>query len=449
MKLGYTREIEVRYDVDVFVAGGGPAGVAAAVACARQGYDVFIAEPFTAFGGAAVTMMVPAFMPFGDSKVFLAEGIGREVRDRLAQQAMPRFRRYCPDSIPAETLKLVYDDMVSESGSKFLFHTSVIDAVVENGELRYAVCASKGSVFAVKAKIFIDCTGDGDLADLAGAQSEYGDENGRTMATTLCGLWSGVNWSRVSGPDNRNMAQAIQDGVFTNADMHLPGMWPLAEETVDADGTHHADGIAGSNAGHVYDVDARDARSLTSAIMKGRKQLLEYRRYYREYLSGYEQVEQIATAPYLGIRESRRITCDFRLKLEHFMARGVFEDEIGRFNYNVDIHSSTNDSAGYQKFISEHLSMRYKPGESYGIPYRCLAVSGVTNLLTAGRCICTDRHMQSSIRVMPGCYITGQAAGMAAAVLCAAHSNNVHSIDVHKLQQKLVQFGAYLPNFKG
>lgn len=448
METLYTKKLDVRYDVDVFVAGGGPAGIAAAVACAREGRSVFIAESFSAFGGAAVTMLVPAFMPFGDSKVFLAEGIGREIHTRLKESVFPRFQSSCPNSIPVETLKLIYDDMIEDAGIRYLFHTNIIDAIVEDGKIQYVICAAKGSVFAVRANIYIDCTGDGDLSYYAGAEWEYGDENGRTMATTLCGLWTGIDWSRRVGPDNRMMDAAFTDGIFTNEDRHLPGIWRLAVETVNPDGSHNKDGIGGSNAGHIYDVDAREAASLTKGIVKARKQLLEYRRYYRDYLTGYENAELIYSASYLGIRESRRITCDYRLVLEDFKNRAVFDDEIGRFNYGVDIHSPTNDKAGYEKFLHDIKTLQYKAGENYGIPYRCLTVTGLTNLLTAGRCICTDRYLQSSVRVMPGCYITGQAAGMAAAVLCDAHANDVHQADVREIQRRLVKMGAYLPNYQ-
>ena len=447
MELTYTKKMDVRYDVDVFVAGGGPAGIAAAVSCARQGRSVFLAESFSAFGGAAVTMLVPAFMTFGDGERFLAEGIGREVYDRIRAESFPAFRKYCPNSIPVETLKIIYDDMAADAGIRYLFHTNVIDAITENGCVKYAICSAKGSVFAVKAKVFIDCTGDGDLAYYAGADVAFGDENGRTMAATLCGIWSGVDWSRVQRPDSRKLDRAFSDGIFTNEDRHLPGMWRLSEETRDQAGVSVPNGLAGSNAGHIYDVDAREADSLTRGITKGRKQLLEYRKYYREYLEGYENAELVYSASYLGIRESRRIVCDYTMILDDFINRAVFEDEIGRYCYGIDIHSPTNDRVGYETFIKEHTSLRYQTGESYGIPYRALAVRGIENLLTAGRCIGTDRYMQSSIRVMPGCYITGQAAGIAASVVCDAHSTNIHQADVHEVQKRLVSIGAYLPNY--
>jgi len=448
MEISYNRSLPVKYDVDVFVAGGGPAGVAAAVSCARQGRSVFLAESFSAFGGAAATMLVPAYMTFGDGVNFLAGGIGREIYDSIKTEAPPKFRRYCPMSIPVETLKIIYDNMVTDAGVQYMFHTNLIDVIVENGSIRYVICAAKGSVFAVKAKVYIDCTGDGDLAYYAGAGWEYGDENGRTMATTLCGLWTGIDWSRVKGPDSRRLDDAFADKIFTNEDRHLPGMWRLMEESKDAEGKSLPNGLGGSNAGHVYDIDAREAASLTEGIVKGRKQLLEYRKYYKEYLEGFEEAELVYSASYLGIRESRRITCDYRLVLEDFKRQAVFEDEIGRYSYNIDIHSPTNDKAGYETFIKDHTSLRYKAGESYGIPYRALTVKGIDNLLTAGRCVCTDRYMQSSIRVMPGCYITGQAAGIGAAVVCDARGTNVHEADVHEVQKRLSAMGAFLPNFK-
>ncbi len=438
----YQKNIPVRKETDVFVAGGGPAGVAAAVAAARAGRRVFLVEQFPALGGAAVNMLVPGFMTFGDGVHFLADGIGREIRDRIRAAAPERFAKYCPDSIPAEILKNICDDLLQEAGAEFVFYTSVVDAAVSDGAIEYVVCAGKSGLFAVKASVYIDCTGDGELSFFAGAESEYGDETGRVMAATLCGVWSGMEDSAVSGPDRSRLEEAFRDGVFQNEDRHLPGMWRLLAQS--APGV--PDGVAGSNAGHVYDVDPRDSESLTRGIVRGRRQLQEYRTYYRRYVSGYENAELIASAPYLGIREGRRVVCDYRLTLEDFLHRSVFPDEIGRYCYNIDIHSPTNDATGYEKFITEHTGYRLNAGESYGIPYRSLAVKGLKNLLVAGKCVCTDRYMQSSLRVMPGCYITGQAAGTAAAVLCGQQETDVHRADVREIQKRLLQLGAYLPN---
>lgn len=431
----YNKELPVKVETDVFIAGGGPAGVSAAVAASEAGAKVFVAEASQSFGGAAVTMLVPAFMEFGNGTDFLAAGIGKRIFDYLAENAPESAKPYCPPNIPVETLKLCYDSMMEECGAEYCFNTQVIDVAVANGEIQHVICAGKGAIYAVKAKVYIDCTGDADLCAYAGAEFEQGGENGEVMGSTLCGLWTGIQWENVVSPDSRMLEQAFKDQVFSQNDLHLPGMWPIAK------------GVGGSNTGHVFGVDGTNADSLTKGMVEARKRMQEYRRYYREYLSGFENAELVCSAPQLGIRESRRVVCDYRLVLQDFLDQAVFPDEIGRYSYNIDIHANTVGLDDYELFEKEHTTYRYKVGESYGIPYRTLPVKGFSNLLTAGRCICSDRYMQSSVRVMPGCYITGQAAGTAAAI-CALENVNVHDAPVKKIQKQLKKLGACLPNYQ-
>ncbi|MCD6284343.1 MAG: FAD-dependent oxidoreductase [Anaerolineae bacterium] len=433
--LTFKREIPVRHEVDVFVAGGGPAGVAAALAAARQGASVFIAEGQACFGGMGTTGLVPAFMCFTDRVNFLADGIGREIYERMKQRAdTPQDDPGGSVSINAEALKRVYDDVIEESrGIDFTFHTQVIGVETEGGHVTAAICAAKSGIFAVKAKAFVDGTGDGDLATWAGASSEKGDAEGNMMPGTLCSLWANVDWSRVSGRQDRNLAVAFADNVFTVHDRHLPGMWQVGE------------GIGGGNVGHTFGVDGTDERSLTEALLWGRKSLSEYEVYYKRYLEGFEDASLVATGALLGLRETRRILGDYVLVLGDFNNRAVFEDEIGRYNYPVDIHASTPSSEDFAKFKEEFKRLRYKDGESYGIPYRVLTPQGLDNVLVAGRCVSSDRFMQGSIRVMPGCYITGQAAGVAASI-AAGSGTDIHAIDVKQLQSKLKTMGAYLPH---
>jgi hypothetical protein len=133
------------------------------------------------------------------------------------------------------------------------------------------------------------------------------------------------------------------------------------------------------------------------------------------------------------------------LNLQDFLNKAVFDDEIGRYCYPVDIHPLTSDPEEYERFSEEFARMRYQAGDSYGIPYRILTPHGMDNLLTAGRCVSADRTIQGSLRVMPGCYLTGQAAGMAAAI-AAQRDCAVGAVPVNELQAKLIDFGAYLPN---
>lgn len=174
--------------------------------------------------------------------------------------------------------------------------------------------------------------------------------------------------------------------------------------------------------------------------------MLEYSRYYRDYIPGYEKANLIVTGSVLGVRESRRITCDYTLTSRDFLERAVFEDEIGRYCYPVDIHVMRTGDDEYKRFLEEYQKKyRYGKGESYGIPYRSLLPVSFDNVIVAGRCIGTDRHMQASVRVMPSCFITGQAAGAAAAL--ASNVGDIRKVVPRELQEKLVSLGACLPNF--
>ncbi len=441
----FQREIPIRHDVDVFIAGGGPAGISAAVAAGRQGARVFLAEGHTCFGGMGTAALVPAFMQFGDGVNFLAGGIGEEVLTRLrsADGTGPDDKTENSNDatvgIKVEVLKRVYDELAADAGVDFTFQTQLIGVETDAGRVTAAVCAAKSGIFAVKAKIYIDCTGDGDLAYLAGAPFEKGDEQGNLMPGTLCSLWANVDFKawKKSGLSNENvrLEEAFKDNIFTHHDRHLPGMWPVS------------DNIGGGNIGHTFGVDGTDEKSLTDALVWGRKSMLEYERYYKEYLKGFERMELVATGSLLGLRETRRIMGDYVLCLDDFKSRAVFDDEIGRYSYPVDIHPAGTDEADFEKFKDEWENMRLGRGENYGIPYRCLVPKKLTNVLMAGRCISTDRYMQSSVRVMPGCYITGQAAGVAAA-LAVKKDTDTRSINIAELQTRLVRIGAYLPNVK-
>ena len=432
----FRREIPVRHRVDVFVAGGGPAGCAAAVAAARQGCSVFLAERHTCLGGMGTAGLVPAFMAFTDGEHFLADGVGREIGERLSQASGLELSRTL--NIDAETLKRLYDDLLTEAGVDFTFETALI-AVEKDADdhVACAVLAAKSGLFAVEAEMFIDGTGDGDLAAWAGAPFERGDADGGMMPGTLCSLWAGIDWDAIHagglGAGNKRIEEAYADGVFTHLDRHLPGMWRVGDD------------LGGGNIGHTFGVDNTDERSVTDALLWGRRLVLEYERYYREYLKGFEGMKLVATGSLLGIRETRRILGDYVLCLDDFKSRAVFADEIGRYCYPVDIHASKPDEAHYRKFEEEFRTLRYGTGESYGIPYRILTPRGLGNVLVAGRCVSADRYLQGSIRVMPGCFITGQAAGVAAALALDAGADT-RGIAVAELQQRLKAMGAYLPN---
>lgn len=424
------------------VAGGGPAGIAAAVTAAGMGAKVFLAENLSAFGGMGTSGGLPFFCRPTDGINFLSAGFGEEVYNRLWEEngaGADMVRGEHPEQVGGfiydpEVLKRVYDRLAADAGVDFLFNTSLIDVMAEGGTLTHAVCSAKSGLFAVSAKVFIDATGDGDLCAMAGAEYEKGDENGLMQAGTLCSLWSGIDWSRMKiWSDGARLPEAVEANLFSVPDISLPGI------------LHTVSDSGWGNVGHVFGVDGTDEQSITQAMLDARRRISEYETYYRRFVPGAENAVMLWTSSYLGLRESRRIVGDYVLCVEDFKRQAVFPDEIGRYAYPVDLHAPHPMRKRADNDLFQTLRYR-NPGESYGIPYRCLIPRGLDNVLVAGRCVSTDRYMQGSLRVQPGCHITGQAAGCAAA-LAASGSGKVRELPVAVLQRKLTELGAFLPNF--
>ncbi|MBN8524952.1 MAG: FAD-dependent oxidoreductase [Planctomycetes bacterium] len=441
-QLTFTRSIPVRHEVDVFVAGGGPAGSSAAIAAARQGASVFIAEGEICFGGMGTSGGLPMLCCFSDEVNFLAGGVGREVHDRLTAGGGAIPHRLCKKSdlyIQPEALKLVFDELITaEAGIIPSLATRVIGIEAEGGTVTHVICQGKSGIFAVRCRAVVDATGDADICAWAGAEVRKGDERGRMQPGTMVSMWAGIDWPRAEASgcglwkQSHRLQQAISDGVFTAPDPGMPGIVPTGRT------------IGNGNVGHLFGIDGTDERSLTAGAMLGRRQMREYGRYFREYLQGYEGIELCGSASRVGIRETRRIVGDYELVLDDFLGKAVFPDEIGRYCYPVDVHASTIEEAVTP--TNDHFErLRLKPGESYGIPYRVLTPRGLANVLAAGRCVSADRMVLGSLRVMPGCYITGQAAG-AAAAMTAAGGGDVHALAVPELQRRLAAMGAWLPN---
>lgn len=417
----YQKEIKIYDKAEIIVVGGGPSGVAACVAAARQGKKVILLEQSGALGGASVLAMVSELMNFDDGQNFIVKGIGKEIFNAMNLKD-ERCRQW--HNIKYETLKRIYDKLVIDAKVQVMFYCRLIDTVSAGGKVSKIIVSGPDGLFALEGEFFIDCTGNGSLACFAGASYEYGDENENTMSATICSLWGGVDFSKKEH-DSLNYEKAFNDGIFSQYDNVLPGIKKNYPEI----------SVGGGNVGHCFNVDDRDVKSLTNAMFDGRRILAEYETYYQNYVDGCENAVLIKSADFIGIRESRRIVCEYMLNVDDFFSQQSFFDEIGRYSYPIDIHPMTPDKNGMKEFV-QAISMHHKKGETYSIPYRCLVPKGIDNILVAGRCIGADRPMQASARVIPCCYITGQAAGISASV-CVEDNTVASEADINKIKKRI------------
>lgn len=329
-------------------------------------------------------------------------------------------------SINPEYLMSIYDRMVTESGAKVLFFSRLAAVEMSSDDTIDAIIVSnKAGLVAFKGKVYIDATGDGDLAAWSGASFKRGyDEEGSVQMSSLCFSFANIDsYDYINGPtlyvwkdESTPLYKAVRSGKYPLVDTHF------CNNLVGPD-------VIQCNAGHMT-VDTTDPWAISEAMILGRQKAVQYLKAMKDVRpSTFSNAFVVKTASLLGVRDSRRIEGDYIFTVEDWRQRKSFEDEIGRNCYYIDVHSG------------KHKPEHYKKGESHGIPYRCLTPKGIKNLLTAGRCISTDEQAFGSTRVMPCCLVTGEAAGMAAAHAIKQTRNDVHKIDTSYLRKRLKEEG--------
>jgi len=437
------RELPLDDTWDVIVAGGGPSGCTAATAAAREGARTLLIEAAGALGGMGTLGLVPAWCPFSDGEKMIYRGLAEKVF-RAAAAGVPHEPTDKLDwvAINPELLKRIYDELVTGAGAEVLFHTALAAVEADGRDVRTLIVANKAGLSALRAKVYVDCTGDADLAVWAGAQWAKGDEAGGLQPATHCFILSNV------------------DGEAYRAGPRLRGVWecePAAamardEELPLIQDVHFCNSLIGPNtvgfnAGHLWDVDNTDPVNLSRGLITGRQLAVQMRDGLAKYIpDAFGEAFLVTTGPLLGIRETRRIVGDYVLTVDDYRARRSFPDEICRNAYYIDVHLSAEEA---RRRAAGKLDMgkrkeHYGPGQSHGVPYRCLIPRALDNVLVAGRSISTDRIVQGSTRVMPVCLAMGEAAGLAAAMAVA--SADVRSVDTDRLRTRLTEYGAYLPD---
>jgi len=436
------RDLPCENSWDVVVAGGGAAGCTAAIAAASEGARTLLVEATGALGGMGTSGLVPAWCPFTDGERVIYAGLAEKVlRASKAATYGDDPERLDWVTIDPEALKRIYDDFVLESGAKVLFFTQVCGVEMDaEGSVSALLLANKSGLTAVRAKVYVDCTGDGDLSAWAGAPVEVADE---VQPASLCFKLSGVDeaaYKAAGTLSGHNREAPIYDILES-------GKYPEIPDNHLCNSLQ-GPGTVGFNAGHLW-MDSTDPRQISDAMVRGRKIAEEIRKALAEFVpSAFERAHLATTGALLGVRESRRIIGDYVLTFDDYKSRRSFPDEIGRNCYFIDIHQTMAErDMDPRKAQDEHRGrqLRMGKGESHGIPYRCLTPKGIGNVLVAGRSISTDHVVHGSTRVMPVCLVMGEAAGVAAAMAAGSQSPDVHAVDTDALRDRLRSRGAYLP----
>jgi hypothetical protein len=446
--------VELLGRYDVVVVGAGISGVIAAVRAAREGASTLLLEGSGTLGGMITggRMTKPTGLVNG--------GLFNEMFDRCARygggdkSVRKTYWGSYSGMFDAEVMQRVVIEVLDEAGVDILLRATAVDCVMSGTALSEIVIQAKSGRKRIAATIFVDASGDGDIAALAGADFMLGRSSDGAMQP----ISTYVRIINVDIPKlyafcgrNRNDLEQLlpPGGGATNDDFvlkfHASGFTGLIEQA-QSDGfpwilpRNHMILRAGLIPGEIivnitrFHGNALDERVLSRAEIEVRRQAYCAFDFFRRYLPGFETSIFLETSPKLGVRETRRIVGDYILTESDVVSNARFEDAIGLCNAPIDIH----DPAG------GGVSMR-NIGEGYGIPFRCLLPKGIDGLLTAGRCISVDEIAFGSTRNTPACAMTGEAAGIAAA-LAANTATKVRAAPVAPVQSRLQSLGVQLGN---
>lgn len=423
------REIPVTASVDVLVLGAGPAGVAAAVSAARQGARTMLVEQLGDVGGIATSGLMSHWT--GNTK----GGIYEEFLNRSAD--LPGTADYGFNGSPRqiinpERLKTVLLELLDEEGVELLLYTVAAAPIMEENRLHGAILENKAGRQAVRAKIVIDCTGDGDIAARSGAAFRLGREgDGAMQPVSLMFKIGGVDYDRAVFPGKFEDYIQIPAGeiqALGKAALPFPAGHVLLYRT-------SLPGVVTCNMTNCIQADGTNPKDLVKATLTCRRQLEPILSFLRGTVPGYEACYLLSCASLIGVRETRHFKGVKTLTEEDIRSARVFDDwAVTHASFNFDVHNMSGnglDATGAQDSFDATF---------YTIPYGCLVPETVDGLLLAGRCISGTHLAHANYRVMPICANMGQAAGIAAA-LCCVQGIQPRALDVSQLQAELLRQG--------
>jgi hypothetical protein len=437
------RHLPVRGDYDVVVVGGGPAGLAAAASAARRGARTLLVESYGFLGGMGTAGGVTNFAGlYGRHQGEMRQLVHGVVDDLLARiealgglnqpqdgmQGRIRVRSY-----DTSAYKCAADQLLLAAGVTLLFHALASAVLMDGRRVAALVVETKSGRQAIRGNVFIDCSGDADVAAFAGVPCEVGDGQGSGLYPTTM--------FRVGHVDAPQALAAVGEFKAINdfmerAQREHPGRYRFPREgAILRPQIHPSEWRA--NVTQIANAEGRamnavDAGELSAGEVEGRRQIVEYFRFLREQVPGFADSRIVEIAPQVGIRETRRIEGLYALAGDDILQSARFDDTIGINAWPMELHRAGGISWGFPA----------DPDRGYNdLPWRMLVPREIENLLVAGRCASMTHEGQSAARASGGCFVMGQAAGTAAAL---AGSTPMQGIDLVRLQGQLREDGCLL-----
>jgi hypothetical protein len=430
------RDIPVYRNCDVLVVGGGPSGTAAAVSAARLGADVVLLERYNHLGGLStggLVIWIDRMTDWGGKPVI--RGFAEELMDRLPADAVAGPARkewgsrdaasaahwaqrtaafhdivtWSP-TVDPERLKLASQEMVLEQKARLVFHSWAATPLMEGGKVRGAIFESKAGRQAVRAKVVVDATGDGDMFARAGAAYES-DIEAADIHHCMNTAWllGGVDmnrWIEFRAGRPEQFAQFMTRGREAMRAFERPFVsW--------------RNDIALFMGPRQSGFSALDVDDQTEVEIRSHRLMALHLDFYRAHAPGFENAFLFLSAPQLGVRHARRLGGVTKMLRAHWPTAQVFNDEVG---------------------VTPSVSPKFP---NISIPYGCLVPEKLDGLLACGRHIACDPNSHGFMREIPQCWITGQAAGAGAAI-AANRGVEPRAVDIAELQSALAGQGAYL-----
>lgn len=444
--------------------GGGPSGTMAGIAAARAGARTLVVEQYGFFGGSLTAMGVGPMMSFHNNLgEQVVEGLPQELIDRLvARGASPGHiedsTTYCTTVTPfdSEYLKLELEQMLQEAGADILFHTQLAAVRLdEQGRIGEVVLCNKAGLTSFPAQVYVDASGDGDLAARAGVPFVMGRaQDGATQPMTMNLKVGNVDVERVrryvlANPDDFVFAHGVEEGLERlkrTPRLSLAGYrraWDAAKERGEVEVPREhvlffetaTPGVIIVNTSRVQGLDATDPLQLSQAEMIGRRQCVQIFEFLRRHCPGFENAIRMDTSAQIGVRESRHVQGLYTLTADDLIRQRDFPDPVALGGYPIDIHSPEK---------AQTDSVHFAQGTKYQIPMRSLLVGAPENLVLGGRCISATHEAMAAFRVTPIAMAIGQAAGTIAATAVRTGTPPAQ-VEYADVRAQLLAQGAKLP----